>query len=78
MMMLMLERGMDPPHMSPTPAAFFDSTSESLEPQSSFIPQPGDNDIEADIEATVAAEEDEEADDDEKGDDLDDIDDLDD
>ena len=79
MTMLMLERGMDPPQMSPTPTAFFDSTSESLEPQSSFVPQPGDDDIdEADIEAATTAEEDEEAATDEEGDDLDDTDDLDD
>ena len=78
MTMLMLERGMDPPQMSPAPAAFFDSTFESLEPQSSFVPQPGDDVMdEADIEA-AAAEEDEEAADDEEGDDLDDTDDLDD
>ena len=78
-MMMMLERGMDPPQMSPAPTAFFDSTSESLEPQSSFVPQSGNDDMdEADIEAAAAAEEDEDAADDEEGDDLDDTDDLDD
>ena len=78
MMMLMLERGMDPPQMSPAPAVFFNTTSESLEPQTSFVPQPGDDVMdEANIEAATTTEEDEEADDEEEGDDLDDTDDLD-
>ena len=65
MTMLMLERGMDPPQMSSAPAAFFSTTSESLEPHTSFTPQPGDDVMdEADIEAATAVEEDEEADDD--------------
>ena len=77
MMMLMLENGMDPPQMSPNPAAFF-SASESMEPQTSFALQTGNDDMEADIEAATAIEEDEEVGDDEEGDDLDDTDDFDD
>ena len=80
MMMLMLERGMDPPQMSPAPAAFFSTTSESMEPQTSFAPQPDDAEMdEADLDVATAAEEDEEAaDDDKERDNLDDTDDLDD
>ena len=80
MMMLMLERGMDPPQMSPAPAVFFSTTSESIEPQTSFALQPDDVEMEeADLDAATAAEKDEEvADDDEEGDYLDDTDSLDD
>ena len=69
MMMLLLERGMDPPQMLPAPSAFF---SDSLEPETSFAPQTGGDDLEADINAADAADADEE------GDDLDDTNDIDD
>ena len=69
MMMLLLERGIDPPQVSPAPLAFF---SDSLEPETSFAPQTGGDNLEADINAADAADADEE------GDDLDDTDDFDD
>ena len=75
MMMLMLERGMDPPPMSPAPSAFF---SDSLEPETSFAPQSGGDDLEADIDAADAADADEEAGGDAEGDDIEDTDDFDD
>ena len=67
--------GMDPPQMSPAPSAFF---SDFLEPETSFAPQTGGDDLEADIDAADAADADEEAGGDEEGDDLDDTDDFDD
>ena len=77
MMMLLLERGMDPLQMSSTPATFF-SMSESLGPETSFAPQTGRDDLEADIDAADTADADKEAGGDEEGDDLDDTDDFDD
>ena len=69
---------MDPLQMSLAPAAFFSTTSESMEPQTSFSLQLNDAEMdEADLDTATAVEEDEEADDDdEEGDDLDDTDDL--
>ena len=83
-MLLMIERGMQPPPMSPAPAAFFSTTSESMEPQTSFEPQPDDVDFKVEIDATdidaaTTVKEDEAADDNnEDADDSNDADDLDD
>ena len=69
-LMLMLERGMDPPQMSPAPAVIFKTTSESLKPQTSFAPRADDD--EANLDAAIAAEEDEAVDgDDDDSDDTD-------